>query len=512
MNDLIFGKDNTERVVSVEPGTGNTCVLFVQTEDGRIEKKVVPLKHWILYADPYSEKFTRLEGNQPFKWLMEYDNRARYEDILKQSRMRRYDLFTCRDPKEAFMLYSGVTYYKGLKLSDVSKMSFDLEHSFGLGDTLRKDGQILLITGCYQGIDGFEKKIFAYDEYDSEAEMLTDWISWIQKKDPSILTGHNIFGHDFKIIRHVSKRSKVPLRLGRDNRELTFDTRKSFKRKDGSQSYEYFNVHCYGREIVDGFFLALTFDVSRTYESYGLKQIIKQEGLEKPGRVHIDASEIPRRYKEPEFWARMKEYGLDDAEDSIKILNLMLPAYFYATQSIPRSLQHVVNSATGGQINSIMVRAYLQHGHSVARASEAAEFEGAISFGVPGIHKNVLRFDVASLYPSIIRQYEIAPKDKDPKNMFLSMVNYFTDERLKNKQTAKDTGDRYFKDLEQSQKIMINSMYGFLGAGKLNYNFPEGAAAVTRYGREILKTAILWATGKEYQAEKEIERSEDEFA
>jgi DNA polymerase elongation subunit (family B) len=41
-------------------------------------------------------------------------------------------------------------------------------------------------------------------------------------------------------------------------------------------------------------------------------------------------------------------------------------------------------------------------------------------------------------------------------------------------------------------------MYGFLGAPGLNYNYPKGAAEVTSRGREILKKAVLWATGKEF--------------
>jgi DNA polymerase I len=150
-----------------------------------------------------------------------------------------------------------------------------------------------------------------------------------------------------------------------------------------------------------------------------------------------------------------------------------------------------------------MIRAYLQAGHSIAKGCPSVEYEGAISFAVPGIHKNVLRFDVASLYPSVIRQYKVYPKDKDPGGLFIKMVDYFTEERLKNKKLGKETGDRYFKDLEQSQKIAINSMYGFLGAPKLNYNHPEGAAEVTRHGRRILQAAIKYISGKEYEPDKE---------
>jgi DNA polymerase elongation subunit (family B) len=75
-------------------------------------------------------------------------------------------------------------------------------------------------------------------------------------------------------------------------------------------------------------------------------------------------------------------------------------------------------------------------------------------------------------------------------------LEYFTKERLSNKKKAKDTGDRYYKDLEQAQKIIINSAYGFMGAKGLNYNYPKGAAEVTKYGREIITKAVNWAEAK----------------
>jgi len=63
----------------------------------------------------------------------------------------------------------------------------------------------------------------------------------------------------------------------------------------------------------------------------------------------------------------------------------MSPAIFYFTQLIPKSFQSVVESASGAQLNSLMVRSYMQQGHSIPKATEGADFEGAISFGIPGI-------------------------------------------------------------------------------------------------------------------------------
>jgi DNA polymerase, archaea type len=190
------------------------------------------------------------------------------------------------------------------------------------------------------------------------------------------------------------------------------------------------------------------------------------------------------------------------------MFDIMAPTFFYLNRSIPKKFQQMINEATGSQIDSFMIRAYLQEGYSQPKSSAKAEFEGAISMGLPGIYKNVRKIDVTSLYPSIMRQYKIYPKDKDPNQVFLKSLEYFTEERIKNKKLAKETGDKYYDDLQNSQKILINSMYGFMGASYLLYNYPKGAASVTRYGREILQKAVEWACG--FRLEHKIKRTKNE--
>lgn len=494
MNDLIYGKDQTSRVVSIEPDDSK-ATLFIENEDGTIETKEVENSHYILFTGQHSPKFKRLSGNQPFRYLYETDTRAKWAEILSASYKRNYEFHVIRDPKEALMVKDGYTHFKGMKVSDVSVLSFDIET---VGLSINNSSRVLLISNTYRKLGQITRRLFSIDEFKSQTEMMTAWADWVREMNPSIVLGHNIFGFDLPYMSHCVNQSSI--KLGRDGSGIKFADRGSQFRKDGSQTYDYVNALIYGREVIDTMFLAMKFDIARNYESYGLKAIIKHEGLERKGRDHYDASKIRDNWNDPVEREKIKKYAIDDADDALKLFDLMIPSLFYYTQSVPRSLQSVVNSATGSQINSLMVRAYLQQGHSIARGSAAVEYEGAISFGVPGIHKNVLRFDVASLYPSVIRQYKIHSQEKDPQQLFLKMVDFFTEERLKNKKLGKETGDRYYKDLEQSQKIMINSAYGFLGAGKLNYNYPEGAAEVTRHGRRILQYAIKWATGKEYAA------------
>jgi DNA polymerase elongation subunit (family B) len=93
--------------------------------------------------------------------------------------------------------------------------------------------------------------------------------------------------------------------------------------------------------------------------------------------------------------------------------------------------------------------------------------------------------------------HEVYDRVKDPKGYMLEMVRTFTEERLKNKKLAKETKIQYYDDMQNAQKIVINSFYGFLGAEGLLFNSPKNAALVTEKGRDILQMATRWATGHE---------------
>jgi DNA polymerase elongation subunit (family B) len=229
-----------------------------------------------------------------------------------------------------------------------------------------------------------------------------------------------------------------------------------------------------------------------------LKKIIKQEGLEIKNRQFYNASTIKDNINDPIERKKIIDYAIMDGDDALALFDLMIGPLFYLTQSIPKPLQTMVESASGGQLNSLLVRNYLQDGYSIPLGDQGNRFEGAISDSWPGIYHNTWKVDVASLYPSIILQYDIFPKRKDPRGYIRYILEYFRSQRLENKRLAKDSGKRQYKDLSEVGKVIANSIYGFYNAPRLNFNYPEGAEQVTRRGREILNTAIKWACDKDY--------------
>lgn len=495
---LIFGKDPTTNVVSIEAKDGS-LELFIE-KDGVITTEVRQNQYWLLAPRAYDKGFSPLAGNLHYKYIKTYSTKKDF--YADKNKYRQGDTYSIANEKEAAMLTHGITYYKNMKVNDVSRFHFDLET---IGFLQAKAHRILCISTTYLSQGSTKKKLFSVDEYDNDADMLLAFCAYLRECNPSIVSGFHIFGFDFPYLQLMADKLDIELSLGRDSSVLRTDKYTSKFRKDGSQDYDYNRCHIYGREIVDMMFVAYHFDFARKYESYRLKSIIAQEGLEKANRQHYDAANIAKNWHIYSEREKIKEYCIDDSDDSESLYQLMIASYFYFCRSIPKSFQTINYSATGSQLNSLLVRSYLQEAHSIPKADEAVKFEGAISDGFPGIYSNVFKVDVASLYPSIMLQYNIYDVKKDPKGNFISMIEYFTKERLINKKLGKETGDRYYKDLEQSQKIGINSGYGLLGATGLNFNYPSGAARVTEKGRDILKTAVLWATGKPYIEKKEEE-------
>jgi DNA polymerase I len=493
IDNLIHGKNPLDRIVGVEV-VNDTVELYRLDARGEVEVSYHPNKFWILAPRPIDKTWVRMRGELYYKYGKQFTDR---EEFLKQRNfLRKNDIFSIYDPKEAFMVKDGFTYYKGLKPKDIPILTFDLETT-GL-DPAAPDAKILLISNTFRKNGEKIKRLFAYDDYESEGELIEAWAEWVQSIDPSIISGHNVIIFDIPYLNHRADVAGVTLALGRDGSGIEIE--RSFESKlriDGSRDMHYHKIRCYGREIIDTMFLAYKYDiVAKKYDSYGLKPIIKVEKLEDPNRQFYDASQIRLKYKDAAEWEKIKAYCVDDADDALKLFDLMSPSFFYMTQSIPRSFQQVVESASGAWINGMMMRAYLQDKHSLPKASEITDYEGAISIGNPGIYRNVRKVDVASLYPSIILNFRVFDKAKDPQEYFLKLVETFTDLRLEYKKKAKE--DKYFDDLQGSFKILINSAYGFLSTNGLLFNSPVNAAFVTTKGREILQKCIDWASEKSY--------------
>jgi DNA polymerase elongation subunit (family B) len=145
-------------------------------------------------------------------------------------------------------------------------------------------------------------------------------------------------------------------------------------------------------------------------------------------------------------------------------------------------------------IDPLLVRAYLRAGAALPahEASDGTPHSGAgLHLFATGVARRIVKADVASLYPSLMREYRIGPR-RDRLGALLALVDRLVDQRLaakaQGKAAAPGSPERHSHEaLSAAMKLVINSAYGYLGAsGLTRFSDVHAANEVTRRGREVL--------------------------
>jgi DNA polymerase elongation subunit (family B) len=145
-------------------------------------------------------------------------------------------------------------------------------------------------------------------------------------------------------------------------------------------------------------------------------------------------------------------------------------------------------------VEPLLVRAYLRARTALPahQPSDGTAHTGAaLHLFATGVAHRIVKADVASLYPSLMRQYRIGPS-RDRLGAFLSLVDQLVQQRLAAKGRARaavaGSAERFADEaLSSAMKLVVNSAYGYLGAGSLTrFSDVHAANEVTRRGRALL--------------------------
>jgi DNA polymerase elongation subunit (family B) len=141
------------------------------------------------------------------------------------------------------------------------------------------------------------------------------------------------------------------------------------------------------------------------------------------------------------------------------------------------------------------VRAYLRSGNALPahQRGDGTEHTGAaLHLFATGVAHRIVKADVASLYPSLMRAYRIGPA-RDRLGALLALVDRLLDQRLAAKARARaapvGSAERHTHEaMSAAMKLVINSAYGYLGAGALTrFADVHAANAITQRGRDVLE-------------------------
>src|SRR5213075_779273 len=116
-----------------------------------------------------------------------------------------------------------------------------------------------------------------------------------------------------------------------------------------------------------------------------------------------------------------------------------------------------------------------------------------------GVARNVWHCDVASLYPSIMLQFDCFPAT-DELQIFRHLLTDLRTFRLEAKAKMRAEQDparqHHLQALQNTFKILLNSFYGYLGFAQGHFADFDAAARVTQIGRDLLKKMIDWLNAR----------------
>ncbi len=385
-------------------------------------------------------------------------------------------------------------------------LSFDIETN-GLADEL-------LAIACYgEGID--EVVVVDPDGRDlparaigvrTEREALVYFADLVQRLDVDILTGWNVIDFDLSVLNRIAQRLKYDFQLGRD--------RGAMRIRPAAGYFGSGSVNIPGRLVLDG--LDLLRGAFVRMDEYSLDAVAREvlgEGKTLGGEGRDKVAEILDTYAND--LVAFTDYARTDARLALEIverLKLIKLAFVRSalTGMPPDRVAASIASFDFLYLSALHKRDIAAPSVNQAGRERIAQGGGAVFEPTVGIHHNVWVFDFKSLYPSIIRTFNIDPlgfqRALTQENVIRtydgtafatgdSILPGMLDELFPQRAQAKADGDEI---ASQAIKILMNSFYGVLGTSACRFYNPAIANAITSQGRYLLGWSKQWFQARGY--------------
>ena len=302
------------------------------------------------------------------------------------------------------------------------------------------------------------QKNVTYFHYEEEVDMLRSFLDWWNQDPPEVVTGWNCRFYD------------IPYLCGRIDRIMG---EKEMKRLSPWNMIKHDEISVMGRshnvyEIAG----VTTLDFMELYkkftyvnrESYRLDFIAEVE----LGQKKLDHSEF-NTFKEfyDGDWKKFVDYNIVDVElvdrmeDKLRLIELVITMAFDAKVNFVDPMFQV-------RLWDTIIYNYLKKRNIVVpqmdRSDKDSKFAGAyVKEPVPGVYDWVVNFDLNSLYPHLIMQYNISPETLLDEKHPTATVDRILDETV-NFEMYKDNavcanGAMYRKDVKGFLPELMEKMY-----------------------------------------------------
>jgi len=494
-NTLLFGADPTPRIVAVELGeTGTARVHRRETDASRAAD--VEAFHPFVWADSdvvdLGIESEKLQSDLKYSWLITVDSWKELIALRNGLKNSGRDFFAFTDPVQHYLTATGRTLFKDLPFEELKRMQLEVLSVAGGADP-GPDNHIMSIA--LSDNTGWEELIVVDPSNieESERNALRRLTALIKERDPDVIEGHNLFRFDLPYLVDRAKKLKTKLDWGRSG---GFLCSRPSRLQIAEKTIDYPKFTIGGRHFVDTFLLAQFYDVgmrslagfertdvARHFELCDSEQVSALTGKELQ-RAYLDDSEMFRRR------------ALCGVRETRALSDLLSPSYFIQAQIFPYNYQDVIVRGNATRINALFLREYFRQRHSIPELPMVRAFEGGYTdIFFTGVARNVWHCDIASLYPSVMLQFDCFPAT-DQLQIFRHLLTDLRTFRLEAKAKMRAQKDpatqHHLQALQNTFKILLNSFYGYLGFAQGHFADFDAAARVTQIGRDLLEKMIDW--------------------
>ncbi len=332
-----------------------------------------------------------------------------------------------------------------------------------------------------------------------ERDLLAAFVARVRELDPDILTGWNVIDFDLQVLERLARQFGIRLDLGRGSEPLRL---RPFRGPWGG-----LEAIVPGRLVLDG--VRLLRGAFVKLDGYSLNRVAQEilgRGKVLQGQDRAQQIVDTFLHDRPRFVA----YNLTDAQLVSEILEKLQLLELSVERSSLTGLPLDRVQGSIAAFDFLYLAALKQRGR-VAPSVQAAPSAGVASPGghllepQPGLYRTVWVFDFKSLYPSLIRTFQIDPLGHVPRprpedDLIVApnraafrrepgILPQMLDQLFPRREAAKAAGNRV---LSHAIKILMNSFYGVLGTPACRFFRPEIAGAITSFGREILLWSEAW--------------------
>jgi DNA polymerase, archaea type len=494
-NTLLFGADPTPRIVAIELGETGTVKVYRREEDGSTVADVEPF-HPFVWADSdvadLGIETEKLQSDLKYGWLITVDSWKELIAFRNGLKKAARDFFAFTDPVQHYLTATGRTLFKELPFEQLKRMQLEVLSAVGSADPGNNDHIMAIALSDNTGWEEWIS-IDPNNVEESERNALKRLTALVKERDPDVIEGHDLFRSDLPYLVARAKKLKAKLDWGRSG---GFLRSRPSRLQIAEKTIDYPKFTIGGRHFVDTFLLAQFYDVGmRSLAGFERIDVARHFDLCDSEEVSaLTGKELQRAYMgDSEMFRRRALCGVRETRT---LSDLLSASYFIQAQIFPYNYQDVIVRGNATRINALFLREYFRQRHSIPELSMVRAFEGGYTdIFFTGVARDVWHCDIASLYPSVMLQFDCFPVT-DQLQIFRHLLTDLRTFRLEAKAKMRAEKDpakqHHLQALQNTFKILLNSFYGYLGFAQGHFADFDAAARVTQIGRDLLKKMIEW--------------------